>query len=212
MSDDIQTDHDVITIVTTHNGTPASKTFTREYSNSEVTKESACVAYGTAVTKRVRDIKELGEIIQQVSENPCQAIILGGFKGIPCNEEFEILPEKDYLERGDNPNEPFFIDATGKKYTSRLKRNTIPSSYKVLDRDIPPDMTDVFANLSRAEWLECMNSVIPGFKDCAKIIVSSSSGRVIVDGERKHSENFRVYYKVKDPGDHLRFRDAICAN
>lgn len=201
--------NDLITIITTTDGSPAGKTLSLV--DGVLTKESSRVAFGTAITYHVPDIRALSQLISGVSATTNQAILLGGFEGIPVGETFNILPKMAYLERG-KPDEVFYTDEQGVKNTARLKKNIIDSSYKMVDRDVPSDMPDCFANLSQDEWLANMNLIAPGFADCAKVISASSTGRVIVNGVQQYTNNFHIFIKVKDPGDWLRFRDAICAN
>ena len=92
------------------------------------------------------------------------------------------------------------------RVVARTRDNTIFSSWSYLDRDLVPGMPDELAELDRDEWLEEMAELWPTFGEAGKVIVPSTSGRILVDGEPYSTKpSFHCFFQVDDP-DELRNR------
>ncbi len=201
--------NDYITVFTQY--APAGKTFERD-ERGFLKKESAIVAFATGQVHHVPTVESFAAILTEVSNNSNQCIMLGYIPTTQDGAPFELTSEKDYLERMGDRDAPFFMTETGMRVAPRLKRNVIGSSWCMLDRDITPGMSDEMAGLSQDEWIDHVAQLLPGLRECGKVISSSSSGRLVIDGVQQASKNFHLYYQIQDPVDLERIGSAMLIN
>ena len=208
--------NDYVTIFTQINA--AGKIFERQPDNT-IKKESSILSFATGQVHYVPDVDAFSHILQSVTENTGQALMLGYLPGTEDGTPFELTSKKDYLDRtglgqdhrGDIP--PAVHDFIHDRLlVARLKQNVVGSSWIMLDRDITAGMPDNLANVSQERWIDLVAELLPGLRECGKVITSSSSGRLVVDGLQRQSRNFHCYLQMQEPADLERVGSAMLIN
>ena len=176
------------------------------------------LALGTAVMHRVESHEEFAALLQTVGDDSHAAIINASFKGVEVGEPFLILSQSELEQRLDISKSDrskqigvHHITYEGKKHKAiaRLKENMQASSWQFFDRDIDQHTPSEFVDLSCDEWLEYIGRMLPSGFDVTHLRVSSTSSRVLQNGQKLSNGNGHVWFKIKNPEDIERFRAAV---
>lgn len=167
----------------------------------------------TARTVHVPDVEAMADVLRKVGDSPMVVICLGFFPdtepqpGEDAGEQFNIASTSFLLERSDTAKENVLgwhvVD--GHRYIARLKMNMLPSSWVYFDRDFMDGMPEHLARLDPDQWWAAMGEMIPGLDRVGRVVVPSTTGRVLVDGEPMAATGSHVYFQISDPYDNERF-------
>ena len=143
----------------------------------------ARITYAKARTLEVPDAASLRSLLETVSEHPDLAVTLCSFNGIPAGKPFTILSARMMRERLGLPTNSATPDTAvqfdGMYYTTREKRNCIPSRWTYFDYDKVKGMPEELIANSPENWLRMMGDLVPGFYE---LIVISKSMTISVNG------------------------------
>ena len=207
-----------VTVLRAGRGEVAGKTFRRRRDGSIEKYSSGIGFHGVARCYPAPTLEAFEAVNRAVSEDEAAALVLGFFEDGRDGRPFQVWSEAEYRRmagvpsKRDAPNielPPMWADELGHRHTARLKRLMKPSTWCLLDADDTVGMPPSIAGMSQDEWMRSMETLIPHFRDAAKLIVPSSSGRLVVDGVRKEVRNFHVYFQIHDPFDLERFGVAL---
>ena len=165
----------------------------------------ARITYAEARSYEIVDAASLRSLLETVSEHPDLAITLCSFNGIPAEEPFAILSARMMRERLRLPENSATPDTAvqfdGKYYTTREKKNCIPSSWACFDYDKVKDMPEELVAISPEEWLKMMDDLVPGFNEADKVLAGSSSSRVSYHDAPAFDGGWHCFVQVKDADD-----------
>ena len=165
----------------------------------------ARIDYAEAISHEVVDAASLRSLLKKVSEHSDLAITLCSYNGIPAKEPFAILSARmmrDLLGLPENSATPVTaVQFDGKYYTTREKKNCIPSSWACFDYDKVKGMPEELVATSPEEWLRMMDDLVPGFYEADKVLVGSSSSRVSYHDAPAFDGGWHCFVQVKDADD-----------
>ena len=165
----------------------------------------ARIDYAEAISHEVVDAASLHSLLEKVSKHPDLAITLCSFNGIPAKERFTILSARKMRERLGLPENSATPDKAvqfdGKYYTTREKKNCIPSSWACFDYDKVKGMPEELIATSPEEWLRMMGNLVPGFTEADKVLARSSSSRVSYHDAPAFDGGWHCFVQVKDADD-----------
>ena len=84
---------------------------------------------------------------------------------------------------------------------ARLKANMVFGSWLLIDRDCVKDMPPELAALTPEQWLAAMDQLLPGLAAAGRILLPSTSSRIVVDGKPMDSQSHHLFVQVTDPSD-----------
>ena len=90
------------------------------------------------------------------------------------------------------------IHVNGTTVCARKKFNMRQGLWLLFDRDFVDGMLPELAELSFADWCAAMELLFPGFIACGKVILPSTSTRVLVDGQPVAARSCHVFVRVTD--------------
>lgn len=212
-------DCDVITIVRDEEN-PLGKHFELKPDGKVEKNAVVTIKVGRAVQRSVKTHADLKQILEEVSEDHHAAIINAGFKVIPIGKEFFILSEKVLSEKLKTDDRSKLVGVHSlphKKHgqvlvCGRLKENVTPSSWQLLDRDIDEHTPEQYGEaMSYPEWIEVLDTVLPGLAQTTIVRAASTSARVLdtFSGLPVGGGNGHTWIKVSEPTDIERIRSAI---
>lgn len=155
---------------------------------------------------------DLAALLRVVGNSPHAAIINARFPAVPLAQLFIIGSQKRITERFGPEADPRGIHAIdGGTVVARVREQTAPSSWQLLDRDIDEHTPRAMAEACFDEWIGMVDRILPGVAESARVLVPSASARVLRDGQPVGSGNGHVWVKAVDPADVERTRAAILA-
>ena len=165
----------------------------------------ARITYAKAISHEVVDATSLRSLLETVSKHPDLTITLCSFKGIPAEEPFAIISTRMMRERLGLPENSATPDTAvqfdGKYYTTREKKNCIPSSWACFDYDKVKGMPEELVATSPEDWLRMMGNLVPGFNEADKVLVGSSSSRISYHDLPAFDGGWHCFVQVKDADD-----------
>mgnify|MGYP003996696865 FL=1 len=165
----------------------------------------ARITYAEAISHEVVDAASLHSLLEEVSEHPDLAITLCSFNGIPAEEPFTILSARMMRERLELPENSATPDTAmqfdGKYFTTREKKNCIPSSWACFDYDNVKGMPEELVATNPEEWLRMMGNFVPGFNEADKVLARSSSSRISYHDAPAFDGGWHCFVQVKDADD-----------
>ncbi|MBP7002287.1 primase-helicase family protein [Amaricoccus sp.] len=205
---------DAVTLVVNDQGR-LNKRFTR-LTKDAVTKDGATkLVEGHAIVVPVPDEAALAKLLWLVGQHVDAALILGYPADAPKGA-FRVLSLARMAQSlgldadADEDKLTGWHTVDGQPAICRLKANMRPSSWILFDRDVPPGAPPEWASWTIDEWIAQVAAVIPGFAAAGKIILPSTSSRVLVDDVPFASASTHIFVQVEDPADVQRFaRDAF---
>lgn len=199
--------------MSTHNNTDyitvltANQPVNKHYSifKGRVIKETPRYCDVIAKTVHVPTLADLLSVLESVSENENQYIILGFIRD---STEYTITTAKRMEATFGHEGKGLHKGKDGKYHAARIKDNFTQSSYTMFDDDEVSGMPDHLIYDNSDDWLNKMGDWIPSLKDAAHIRTESNSARVLHNGIPFAKNNAHVYVKVKDAADVDRFGKA----
>lgn len=207
----------VVTIVRSLSG-PLGKRFDLRPDGTVHKESNVRLSVGLAVQHLAPTHEALAELLREIGNDPCAAIMNASFPEIPVGEEFAVLSEREIEERLGIPatdraaqqgiHEIEYEGGT-MKAVGRFKENVRPSSWQLLDRDVDSHTPPELASLSTKQWFAKLSSIVPGVDQASYVWIPSASARVLRDGKPIGGGNGHVWVDVLDPDDIERARSTI---
>jgi hypothetical protein len=208
---------DFVTVITTIGR--ANKLVTKNDDGSIKKDAGPPISEATAQTIRVENCDDMVALQKKVGTSPDQVLVLGYIPGSEpaagaiVGEPYKIVSKKIMgAALGVDLKTPEGREAVlgwhkinGERCICRLKANMVPSSWCLLDIDAVRGSPDHIAKMSGDDRLDALGDVIPGFEEAGIVIVPSTTGRVLVDGQPMDATGEHFYFQIKDIGDLERF-------
>jgi len=218
--------NDYITILHTISNKKLGKRYHLDKTSQQLIKKASVssIKY-SAQTLAIKDLEQLDAVIKGIDEH--MALILGFIKGTEGGEPYIITSESDLREKLDVDTRPVgLFKIEGDTYAGRFKENFTYSSYLLIDRDIDPNLPTILKTGSAINYLRQLAQIIPTLPQVSKLIVPSSTDRVVksidldqleqtymdnaIDGDMTAGiRNCHIYIQVEDPTDIVRFRKDL---
>jgi len=212
-----QADTDFVTVLTVAGR--GNKLVTRDRNGDLVKDPGPPISEATAQTFRVEGCDDMAVLQKEIGRTPDRVLILGYVPGTEpassarVGEAFTIVSQKIMGKAlGVDPDTPEGLDAVlgwhainGNRCTCRLKANMAPSSWCLFDIDAVRGMPDHLANMSSDDRRDALAEIIPGFAEAGVVIVPSTTGRVLVDGQPMDASGEHFYVQLQDASDLERF-------
>ncbi|MBT4132012.1 MAG: hypothetical protein HOE44_15005 [Candidatus Marinimicrobia bacterium] len=193
--------------------TPVNKQVAFE--DGKLTKSMAnAPAVMTAETRHVPDSDALHAVLQEVGSGPYKCISLGFVPGTEDGAPFEIVSRKrlsQMLKLSDDDDPPSgVIEISGKCFCTRTKSNFQQGSWILFDKDSSPGQPESLITDNTEEWLSWMAELVPGFASAEKVIVPSTSSRVMLNGSPAFAGGgLHCYVRTQDTEDLPRFKQEL---
>jgi hypothetical protein len=214
-SDDLLADGRAVTVVRTTHGQHVGKRFSLDSAGNVQKTTAANFSEFRAATVPVADLDALGAVIAGLRAD--EYIILGALHGAGF-EPYRLNSESWFERRKPGGGRPAGIVDIGDgiRRAGRFKENFQTCRYALIDRDFNPAMPEAL-HTDDAGFAQQMEAVWPGFALAGKLIIGSSSNRVLRDGQPiNRSPSQHIYVELGDgwqDWDALRTRlDARCIN
>jgi hypothetical protein len=173
----------------------------------------------TATTVRVDTLKALADQIATISEDPNRTMSLGYVPG--TEPEDGCTEGKPYLSVSKgvmgkaldvDPETPEGLEAIlgwhevdDEPAICRLKANTVPGNWCLLDIDKARGMPDDLASMNSKARRDALVVVFPDLAEAGFVRVPSTTGRVLVDGEPMDATGEHLYFLMDDATDLERY-------
>jgi len=190
-------------------------------SNPKINK-STPFATGNAVAKtvRVENVKALESLLNEVSQDPNQAIVLGFAKGTEpddstdTGEMYQLVSQKKFADIFPQQKPPYKNPTRNKQdkilYACRTKQMFNRSSWMGFDLDMSPHMPPALQQLIATNpYMDLLCELCPQLRNVSYLTVQSSSSRVEYKGERMSAANTHIYMQCEFPTDLDRFSAAM---
>ena len=171
------------------------------------------LSFGYAIQHCVPNAETFKKLLLKVTADPHAALINASFPGIPVGEEFVIMSKKQLAKHlGVTDDKDLYGVHSGKfrgktyKVVGRFKENTEPSNWQYFDRDQDEHTPKQFADLDHEGWLTAMEPMFPGLGSAAKVMVPSSSARIMLKGHPFGKNNAHTWVQFEDANDVDRVR------
>ena len=195
-------DRDAVTVLTAVGGKPCNKIVTRLGSEAPSKQKAREGGAFDAEHVPVPDLEALADVLRRVGRRPDQMISLGLFKDAPARFAVRSMRDLAQILRCD-PQDRATIsgwhDVNGVRTIARMKENLLHGTVILLDRDMAPGQPPAFACWSLEEWCHAVGLLLPGFEQAGKIVVPSTSNRVLVDGRPLGGASCHAFVRVVDP-------------
>ncbi len=195
-------DRQVITILRTLDGRPANKKVELAPDGKLIKSKAKEPGRYRAFSTAVPDLATLAYYLGEVGKLPDMLLCLDEFVGAPA--EFTVfsmaemaarlgVPETDREAIAGWHDLPDFG-----RCCCRMKENVVPSNIVLFDRDLAPGMPAALADLDHDAWCAAVDRVVPGFAGCGKVVVPSTTNRII-GGPPQAGLSGHTYVLVDDP-------------
>jgi Protein of unknown function (DUF3987) len=94
---------------------------------------------------------------------------------------------------------PGYFTVGGGHVSARLKRLMDEPRFILIDADNPPGMPAEFAELTLADRLDCLETILPGISGCLRIEYRGSSARVVNGSGAPSPEATHAIIEISDP-------------
>jgi hypothetical protein len=211
------TSSDYVTLLTAAG--PANKIIKRKPDSSVSKKPGPPVSEATAQTVRVSSQGDMATLLETIGSQNNRVLCLGFVPGtepgadVQVGASFRMVSKKIIGEalcvnpETDDGREAVlgWHDVDGEPAICRLKENMLPSSWCLIDIDAADGMPDHLAELDGAGRRDKLADIIPGFADCGLVMLPSTTGRVLIDGEPMDATGEHLFLQPEDPTDLERF-------
>lgn len=215
---------DVVTIY--KNNGPVNKQVLLNQDGNVEKKPAGVITTASAFCVHVPDQATMLKVLENLADKENCTMGMGYFPGSEPKkdesqgESFRVVSQnylKDLLglnadvECPTGWHEVEDSDGVPHRYITRTKQNMAYGSWMLNDYDVVKGMPDDLIYESYSQWVDAMATVVPGFDTVGKIIVPSTSGRVLLDGAPAfpNSSGFHCYSQVEDPEDITRFGRSL---
>jgi hypothetical protein len=201
---------DVMTVVYDL-GNPLGKQFTIDADGNVVKRAAVSTSWAAGMTFHVPDAKTLKALLLQVGDCRFAALINAGFPAVPIGREFRIGSRRE-IQRlvGSQANPDAVHTWQGMVLVARIKEQTRPSTWQLIDRDVD-GFTPEAMRVGYDEWLAICDRVLPRLALTTRVIMPSSSARVLLDGHPVGGSNGHTWVRIADAADVDRTKAAILA-
>jgi hypothetical protein len=148
----------------------------------------------------VPDVEAMRELLLTVAA-ASNAVLIAGFVPDAETDNFRVMSKKAIEEKTKKPYEGGWVDIDGEQVIARTKDNFVASSWWQIDRDRASGLPDALDPDTDAGYVAMIDRIIPGFIDTGYVKVSSTTGRVLVDGVPMDSTGSRYWFQVENPDD-----------
>lgn len=188
------------------------KTYSRE--NGRIVKNaSKNNGFGWGYTYSVPDGESFAAIIKGISSNPRAALILGWVRGTEDGQPYRIIPAKQYDELAaklEIEQRKGLIEYNGGKFAARVKSLFHPSCWIGFDRDAVEGMpAELKPGCSFDEWFEMLCRIDPQLAGAERVLVPSSSSRVMSKSGAFAPKNVHLYVQVAEALDTERYGNSM---
>ncbi|MCC2690019.1 MAG: hypothetical protein K0S21_2822 [Rhizobiaceae bacterium] len=209
---------DAITVLTIQRSNRANK-LVRRLPDGTIEKEGG-VESGVYRARQVPvpDVDALAAELARIGADP-RLVLMPGLFVSAGTEPFSVWPRKWIARQilGIDPDTTpkkrlaelvhGWHEHQGQRVVARTRDNTEFSNWSYFDRDLlyhdgKLAMPQELADLVQDEWLMMIDLLWPTFEAAAKVIVPSTSGRILVDGKPWSTKPaFHCFFQVDDPDD-----------
>jgi hypothetical protein len=213
----VDTETDYVTVLTVAGR--ANKLVKKNKDGTVGKKPGPPISEATAQTFRVSNIQDMVVLQKEIGKTPNQVLSLGFVPGTgpkdgeAAGEPYRVV-SKPVMGKalGIDPETPEGLEAVlgwhkinGERCICRLRVNMVPSSWCLFDIDAVRGMPDHIASMDSDERRGALAEIIPGFADAGVVIVPSTTGRVLVDGEPMDATGEHYYLQIQNAADLERF-------
>jgi hypothetical protein len=196
---------DAVTLLTAQGGRAINKIVRREPDGTITKAMAPNNGVYLARTVPVPDLAAMADLLRELGTHRDCTLSLGIFKDAPA-EPFVVLPAAEIAQRlGVDPHDRDrligFHEIDGKPTVARLKDNLQFGSWLPIDRDTVAGMPQELATFDRSEWLAAMDLLLPGLAQARRILLPSTSSRIVVDGTPMQSASYHLFVQVTDSTD-----------
>jgi hypothetical protein len=177
------------------------------------------ITEATARTVRVETPKAMRRLLRKTGKKSNRVLIFGFVPGTEpagrddVGEAYKIVSKKVMGKAlGVDPETPGGHEAVlgwheinGERCICRLKVNMAPSSWCLLDIDAVRGMPEHLASMDSDDRRDALADIIHCFADAGMVIMPSTTGRVLVDGEPMDATGEHYYIQIQDAADLERF-------
>jgi len=194
----------LITVVTTYKPT-GKEAFVDE--NNEISFRSlGANIEGHAQTIEANNATELAALLTSLKQG--QYIIPDYVaEAVSRNVDFEIVTAKKYAKlfkvTQKDPDFGALREHEGRFYVAKVMTPGVWvfGDWRLFDRDVDEQTPKIFRSMSDEQWLDHMDTMIPGFSECEYLIAASSKSRVCFAGKpdtAKASTNAHIFVLCKN--------------
>ena len=206
-------DLDAITVLRSVDRRACNKLFVRQPDGSVSRSKANEGGSFVALTVPTPDLAAFASVVRDVGVKPDHMIILGVAIDAPPGAYRIIASAEMARHSGCGPDERAKLvgwhPVDGRPTICRLKENFAHSTIRLVDRDNAAGTPEAVAALSTADYLAALAGVFPGVDRCGRLVLPSSSTRVLDAGEPGQSGNAHIYVQVLDADDvDLRWQTA----
>jgi len=194
----------LVTVLNSFNNSSCNKVFSVD-SAGNLKSETKPFFSGFAQTKKVDSLDDFKNVLEDISDNPEQCIILGHHYGCIDGDTYLIYSKKMISGALDNNLIKPVEDRQGwytngdNLITTRTKDLMLYSNITLFDKDNGIETIDQFE-----QWENKVDEIIPGFKQTEKVVKLSNSSRVKTSTE---DTKWHCYVWVDNPDDLYDFGD-----
>lgn len=196
--------NDYITIV--KNSSPCNKRFTR--TPDGIIKTPAANIYdATATTVHVPNPEAMARLLREVGEDEHATLILGYIAGTKGGAPYNLITSTalDRLDAMGGVPSANGLTYEGHVYHARLKDTFSPSSWFVFDYDEPAAMPEILRSPDFDSWVGALALLMPGIRDVGRVMLPSSSSRILDNGIPVGTANKHMLVQAQDAADVERF-------
>jgi hypothetical protein len=201
---------DVMTVVFDL-GNPLGKQFEIDAGGALSKKAAVATSWAAGMTFYVPDAKTLQALLRQVGDCPFAALINARFTAVPIGHEFRIGSRRKISSLIGPQADPDAVHTwQGMVLVARVKEQTESSTWQLIDRDVD-GFTPEAMRVDYAQWLTVCDRILPGLSRTTRVVMPSSSARVLRDGKPVGGSNGHTWVRIADAGDVDRAKAAILA-
>lgn len=192
-----------VTVYTSLGGQPINK-LVRRLSDGTINKGLIeHRQHYAAETRIVPDLKAMAALLRDVGRHPDQAISLSVFVDPPAPRWHTWSASRMARFLGCSKDDRAVLAGwhdvgSGVPTCVRMKENMRQGGWLLFDRDAAEGMARELADLNCDDWCLAVDSLWPGFATCGKVLIPSTSTRVLVDGAPLASNSWHAFVLVDD--------------
>jgi hypothetical protein len=187
------------------------KEFTIAADGTLTKKAAVSTSWAAAITLHVPNAAAMKRLLEVVGDCPYAALINAGFPAVPVGTEFRIASRRELRRILGSQIDPDAVHTwKGMVLVARIKERTTPSTWQLIDRDVD-SFTPQAMRVDYDEWLAICDRILPGLANTTRVVMPSSSARVLRDGVPFGSSNGHTWVRIRAAADVNRAKAAILA-